>query len=149
MFSFNSFKKERNIGDVDLRLDTTTITFNYPIFIVNSDSKLETSTTLSKFTCHEIRFYRLYWESSSQLDVFNILYAWLLFLITDVICIFANDFNSSTEIVALLKSWVATNNASCLPRLVRSRIVIVIMKNEANITFNVLQAQDLKFGLNQ
>ncbi len=149
LFPFNSFKKKRNTGGVDLRLDTTTITSNYPIFIVDSDSKLETSTTLSKSTCHEVRSYRLHWECPPQLGVSDILYARLLFLITDVICIFADDFNSPTEIVALLKSWAAAGSASCLPRLVRPRIVIVTTEDEASITFNVLQAQDLKFGLGQ
>lgn len=46
LFSFNNFKKKRNINDVDLRFDTTTIIFKYSIFIVNSDSKLKTSTIL-------------------------------------------------------------------------------------------------------
>lgn len=149
LFPFNNFKKKRNTGGVDLRLDTTTIASKYPIFIVDSDSKLETSTTLSKFTCHEIKSNRLHWECPPQLDVSDILFARLLFLITDVICIFADDFSSPTEIVALLKSWAAAGSASCLPRLIRPRVVIVATEDEASITFNVLQAQDLKFGLGQ
>lgn len=60
MFSFNNFKKKRNINDVDLRLNTTTITFNYLIFIVNNDSKLKTLITLSKFTYYEVKFYRFH-----------------------------------------------------------------------------------------
>jgi len=149
LFPFNSFKKKRNTGGVDLRLDTTTIASNYPIFIVDGDSKLKTSTPLSTSTCHRIRSYRLHWECPPQLGVSEILYTRLLFLITDVICIFADDFNSPTEVVALLKSWAAAGSASYLPRLVRPRIVIVSTEDEASITFNVLQAQDFKFSLGQ
>lgn len=103
LFSYNNFKKKRNINNIDLRFDTITIAFSYFIFIANSDSRLKTILILSNFNCYKIRYYRLDWECLLQLDVFDILYVRLLFLITNVICIFANNFNNLIKVVVFLK----------------------------------------------
>lgn len=149
LFSYNTFKKKRNNDGVNLRLDNTTIASNYPIFIVDDDSRLPALSTLSNWSCHESRSYRLQQKCPSLHNILNFLYAQVLFLFTNVICVFADDFSCLENIIDLLKAWVAIGSASHLPYLIRSKIVIVAIGDEANVIFNVLQAQDFKFGLNQ
>jgi len=149
LFPYNTFKKKRNNDGVDLRLDNTTIASNYPIFIADGDPRLPALSTLSNWSCHESRSYRLQWECPSLHNISDFLYARVLFLFTDVICVFADDFSCLEDVIDLLKAWAAAGSASHLPYLIRPKIVIVATGDEASVTFNVLQAQDFKFGLNQ
>lgn len=149
LFPYNTFKKKRSNDGVDLRLDSTTIASNYPILIADGDPRLQALSTLSKWSCHESRSYRLQWECPSLHTISDFLYARVLFLFTDVICVFADDFSCLKDVIDLLKSWAAAGSASHLPYLIRPKIVIVVTGDEASVTFNVLQAQDFKFGLNQ
>lgn len=148
LFSYNTFKKKRNNDGVNLRLDNTTIASNYLIFIVDDDSRLSVLFTLSNWFCHESRSYRLQWECSSLHNILNFLYVRVLFLFTNVICVFADDFSCLKDVIDLLKAWAAAGSASHLLYLIRSKIVIVATGDEASVIFNVLQAQDFKFGLN-
>lgn len=149
LFPFNSFKGKRSVDGVNLRLDTTTISSDYPIFIADSDPKLKISSTSSQWPCHDVKSYRMQWECPPQFAISDCMYARLLFPFTDVICVFADDFNSPTNVIDLLKSWAAAGSASHLPYLIRPKIVVVVTGDEASVTFNVLQAQDFKFGLGQ
>ena len=149
LFPYNTFKKKRKNDGLDLRLDNTTIASNYPIFIADGDPRLPALSTLSNWSCHESRSYRLQWECPSRHNISDFLYARVLFLFTDVICLFADDFSCLEDVIDLLKSWAIAGSASNLPYLIRPKIVIVATGDEASVTFNVLQAQDFKFGLNQ
>ncbi len=66
---------------------------------------------------HECKTYPLRWKPSPEYSMFNIVHAQLFFLFTDVICIFADDFDGLEQIVERLVAWAIIGSASNLPGL--------------------------------
>ena len=93
--------------------------------------------------------YQIVWQAPSGLTYSDLIYARLFFLFTDVICIFADDFANLDDVIQRLKSWAAAGKAASSPETIRPKVVLVVRGDEASATFNVLQAQDLRFNLHQ
>lgn len=67
--------------------------FNNSILFTDSDSFTQILLCVSSEICHKAETVLIIWISLSQYSVQNILYVWLLFLFSDIICIFADDFS--------------------------------------------------------
>ncbi len=148
-FPYNNIKKGRQDGLANIRIDTTSLNSEYPILFADSDVACKIPVKIQDTACHERSTYRLQWLPPPELNYSDVVHARLLFLFTDVICIFADDFASLDDVVKRLKLWTAAGRASNSPRTVRPKVVIVIREDEASVTFNILQAQDLRFNLHQ
>ena len=136
-------KKVYQTGFVNLQINTSTIINNFSILFVNSNPSLTATSALSS-QCHDIQFYILCWVTTDVL-VFDLLYAQFLYLFTDVIYIFAEDFNDLDDVVDHLWAWAAAGSGTqmfaCL------RVIIVFHGDEASPTYNLLQEENLQFNL--
>ncbi len=148
-FPYNNIKKGRQDGLANIRIDTTSLNSDYPILFADSDVAFKTPVKILDTVCHESFTYRLQWQPPADLSHSDIVHARLFFLFTDVICIFADDFANLDEVVNRLMSWAAAGRVSSSPRTVGPKVVIVIRGYEDSVTFNILQAQDLRFNLHQ
>ncbi|EEP83048.1 predicted protein [Uncinocarpus reesii 1704] len=67
----------------------------------------------SRNSCHAETPYVIRW--ASERDLFDIFQARLLFLFSDVVCLFADDFPSIQAVVQKITTWVEIGNASDFP----------------------------------
>lgn len=146
IFPHNNIIKSRQNEITNLRVDTTTVNSNYPIFVADSDPTYKISSRLIDYRCHEALSYSCQWDITSSITSFDLIHARLFFPFSDVICIFAAAFLSLDDVVNHLKRWAAIGSSTDAPR---PKAIIVVKGNEASTTLNVLEAQDLGFNLNQ
>lgn len=97
LFIGNNIRKACQSEFVNLWINTGTIINDFSIFFANSNlSVTNSSIPLSQY--HNTQSYFLQWIMMNTL-IFNLLYAWLLCLFTDVICIFIKDFNDLNDVI--------------------------------------------------
>ena len=99
--------------------------------------------------CHQVRSYKFSSRHGSNVDPFDFLHARLFCLFIDVICVFAEDFVSLDSVVERLKAWAAIGCSAHLTHQIRPRVVIVVKGEDASPTYDLLQAEDLRFNLHQ
>lgn len=149
LFPYNNIKKGRQNELANIRIDTTSLKSEYPILFADSDVAFKIPIKTRDTTYHERFTYRLQWQHPPKLSYSDIIHTRLFFLFTDVICIFADNFANLDDVIKRLKSWAAAGTVSSSPSTVRPKVVIVIRGDEISATFNILQAQNLRFNLHQ
>lgn len=77
------------------------------------------------------------------------LYAWLLFLFSDVICIFADDFSGADQVTQYLITWATISSRSSVPQRTQPQIIIVLTHQITSATHHVLETENLHFNLCQ
>lgn len=149
IFPFNNFSRntKRHSGTVNIRIDTTTSRSGYPVLFADSDPFCPSSDTLSPSHCHEISSHLTAWKATSHENLYDIVHARLLALFADVICFLCKDSWGEDKVVERLHSWVAANDPSEVPTLIRPRVIIVVKGDDASPTYNILQLEDLRFSL--
>ena len=149
LFPYNNIRRGRHDGLANLRLESTSVKSDHPILFADSEVAFTVPSTVHYTTCHESFKYKLQWiDPPPDFTCADLIHARLFFLFTDIICMFADDFPTLAAVVARLKAWAAAGAAASFPAL-RPRVIIVVREDEASATFNVLQAQDLRFNLHQ
>lgn len=89
----------------------------------------DTDLFLQKYSSwYKSSLYPINWPSSSKQEVLDAVFARLLLLFSDVVCIFADDYEDPEYITAQLSKWANLGSASTLPRDVRPQVVIVTSK---------------------
>lgn len=148
LFPYNNIKRGRQDGIANLRLDHSTSCSDYPILFADSSSASRPVPQRMNNLCHEVRSYSITSEDNT-ISLIDFLHGRLLCLFSDVICIFAEDFASLESVVERLKTWARAGYPSDLSSRARPRVVIVVEGDDASPTYNLLQAQDLRFNLHQ
>ena len=77
------------------------------------------------------------------------MHAWLFFLFTDVICIFANDFNDLESIAERLVAWAVIDSTFNLSGLTQLRMIVITSADSSSSTHNILETEDFHFNLQQ
>ena len=149
LFPYNNIKRGRQDGLTNLRLDTSTIHSTYPIFFADSNPDSQPALHASSTLCHEVRSYTFSSRNSPNATIFDMVHARLLCQFSDVICIFAEDFENLDSVVERLESWASMASISPLAHQTRPRVIIVVKGDDASPTYNVLQAEDLRFNLHK
>ena len=108
-FLSNNIKKTHQTEFVNLQVDISIIINNFLVLFADSDSSLNL-TSASSSQCHDIWLYILHWTTTDT-SVFNLLHAWFLCLFTDVICIFAEDFNNLNNVMNHFWAWTAAESS--------------------------------------
>lgn len=97
---FLSNKRKHKIESINLHLEISFSNFASSLLFANSNSFNKESWDQFQNNCHEKFFYFISWASDSNYSFFDILHARLLFLFSDVICVFANNFLSLHSVVS-------------------------------------------------
>jgi hypothetical protein len=71
----------------------------------------------------------------------------LLFLFTDVICLFADDVGGLDGVKTLLTRWATIGSASSLPSTVRPRLLVISQEDHSSATFNLLDRENFRYDL--
>ncbi|KAB8227271.1 patatin-like phospholipase family protein [Aspergillus alliaceus] len=70
--------------------------------------------------------YSVTWNVDTTNDALKLVYARLVFLFADVVCIFADDFPDLASVAQFLIDCIESRSASTLPRAVRPRVLVVL-----------------------
>jgi len=135
--------------NINLRLDSTTFSSDFPLLLADGDPFAICPYRLGVMACHENRTFPIAWRAPRTQSVTRALYARLVSLFSDVICIFADDFGGLHEVGNLLIAWIRLGSPSRSSIDIRPRVVIVVNEEAAAATHNVLDFKDLEFMLQQ
>ena len=152
LFPENNIPKGHHDGLATLRIDNASLYSGCPILFAESDPFTAIPSAANAFFCHETERFRLKWAKIIPVDeLYDILHARLLFLFTDVLCIFADDFDNFESVVERLEKWAAAGSTSTSSKQLRPRVVVVRRGDEASPSpsYDLLKMQDFQFSLNR
>ena len=111
LFPWNNIKRSRREGLVTLRVDTLSLHSDFPIFFAESDP-FSAPLHPEASACHEASSWPLQWSLSPGHSLYDVAHARLFTLVTDVVCIFADDFHDFEDVVSRIRAWAALGRAS-------------------------------------
>ncbi|KAK6810683.1 hypothetical protein RU639_013502 [Aspergillus parasiticus] len=141
--------KPRHGRSITLRSDNRTLYTRQPRFFADCDPTNRALPTAidSIRHCHEERVYPLELPAV-EYALHDLIMSRLLFLVVDVICIFADDVGGLEGVRRLLSTWITIGSASSLPHTVRPRVIVATSSPES-ITHSLLDEEDFLFQLLQ
>lgn len=149
LFSYNNIKRSRQTSLVNVHLNFSFSSTEWLLFIFNIDVSSTISFRLSENLCHESEVTNVSWQFSINSSIVDYIYARLLFLFNDVICIFADDFEELKNVAQHLVIWIKIDTTFTLFDKVRSRIVIVASNDTDAMIHSFLKLESLRFSLDQ
>lgn len=148
LFSRNNIRRRHRNGLINLKLNFFTISADHPLLFADSDSqifvfrRINTNVSRKKYTIS------VDWKIPSDISIKHFLYARLVFFFSDVICIFADDVEGLEAMASYIFQWITIGNVFFLSRNIRSRIMIVQIKDNVAVTQSFLEFKELQFRLN-
>ena len=142
LFPNNNIRRDYRNGIVNLRLDSLTISSDLPLLFTDGDLRSLVPNQLGTTICHEQLTFPVEWQPEN-FDIPYILYARLVALFTDVVYLFADDFDGLEKVAAFLVNWVKMGSPSSLPVAVRPRVLVVV-REESPTTHNVLEMEGFR-----
>lgn len=147
LFPRNNIRRGHRSGFINLRLDSSTMTADHPLLFADSDPWSTIPRRISNHISRERRTIPITWKLPVDLSAANLIYGRLMFLFSDVICIFADDIGGLESVAAYITAWVKIGSASSLPQIIRPRVVIVQTEENLAATQSVLELEELQFCL--
>lgn len=149
IFPNNNIRRGRYDGLVNLRLDSSTISADLPLLFADADPFGSVPQRIGAVSCHKMSTLPLNWRSLGSRSATHTLYARLVALFADVICIFVDDFGGMESVTEFLKQWIEHRNPSDLPLSLRPRVVVVAREHEAAATHDFLAMEGLRHELQE
>lgn len=150
LFPWNNFKKSaRNDGLATLRTETVSLQTKHPLLFAESDPFADQSPlSNTDHLCHEVRSHPLLWPGYRIENLYDYIHARLLFLFTDVLCIFADDFLDVDSLIHQLKTWANLGWPTDVFTAVRPRVIVVRkgVQPSPSPLYDLLDRQDLRFN---
>lgn len=126
LFPHNNIRRSRPRSIANLHIDTSSIDADSPLLFLDSNPFVGITPVPKHANCHPLIQHPLTWYRHLNFTVNDILHARLLFLFSDVVCVFVDDFPSLEDSALQLIRWARIGSASSLASHVRPRVIIVI-----------------------
>jgi hypothetical protein len=137
-------------GSIRLEVDKASLQSDHPILFADTDPNLHILTDdQCCLSCHSHQIVSLPWATAVPHLLQDIILSRLLFLFTDVICLFADDVGGLDGVKTLLTSWATIGSASSLPSTVRPRLLVVSQEDHSSATYNLLERENFRDDLLQ
>jgi len=150
IFPRNNLKRHRTQGSIRLEVDKASLQSDHPILFADADPNLQILTDdQCCLSCHPHQIVSLPWAAAVPHLLQDIILSRLLFLFTDVICLFADDVGGLDGVKTLLTSWATIGSASSLPSTVRPRLLVVSQEDHSSVTYNLLERENFRDDLLQ
>ena len=149
IFPHNNIRRGRHDGIVNLRLDSSTISAELPLLFSDSNPLALVPHRLGAVACHETRKLPLVWGSQQPRNILYTVYARLVAVFSDVICIFADDVGGLESVAYLLRQWIEMGTPSTIADPVRPRVIIVVREDTLATTENVIAIEHLRHELQE
>ena len=112
LFLKNNIRKGQRDDLATLCVNNSSLYSDYPILFAKSNSIIIILSGVNLFSCHQIKSISLQWfKVMIVYNLYDILYAYLFCLFTNVLCVFAENFITFNNIIKGLKTWAATSSA--------------------------------------
>jgi hypothetical protein len=149
VFPDNNLERQRcPQGVIRLELDNASLQSDHPILFADTDPNLPAITYNNcQSSSHSRRVVSLPWAAAVPHLVQDIILSRLLFLFTDVICLFADDVGGLDGVKTLLTTWATIGSASSLPSTVRPRLLIISEEDHSSATYSLLEREDFRYDL--
>ena len=149
LFPFNRIKKGSRNSIATLQVDSNTLGADNPIYFADSDIKSPGVISTDLPRCHTVENHFVTWHPPADHYQTGTLQARLLFLFTDVICLFAEDVGGFQNVANQLQDWAAFGCASYAPRQLRPRMIVVVPSTQTSPTHDILELENLRFNLSR
>ena len=149
LFPHNNIRRSHQSDFVNVHLDSSFPSADLPLLIFDSAVPPVIPSRISEESCHGSEAIDVSWQVPVDRPVADYIYARLIFLFSDVICIFADDFGGLEGVAQHLVAWIRIGTASTLPSNVRPRVVIVAPNDSDAVTHSFLELESLRFSLDQ
>lgn len=133
LFPRNNIKRHDSNANIKLRSDLVSSNSHWPVLFADGDTGQRNHTPTSKRlqpTAHPV-----WWDCKSGKTLLLVIWARLVFLFTDVICFFVEDFSGLDEIVEFLDCCVRLQSASTLPHDIRPRIILIFQETTEQVSW--------------
>jgi Patatin-like phospholipase len=149
VFRHNDLERQRRApGSIRLDVDNGSLKSKHPILFADADPNLQVIPhDLCRSSCHPHRVTSLPWAAAVPHLVQDIVLNRLLFLFTDVICLFADDVGGLAGVKTLLTSWATIGSASSLPLTIRPRLLVISQEDHSSATYNLLERENFRYDL--
>jgi hypothetical protein len=149
IFTQNNFRRGQRDGFVNLRIDATTAGSDCPVLFADGDLDYEIPAVIEDIHSHRRHTLPIHWTQPQFTSIPAIMYARLIFLFTDVICIFADDYGGLERVAALMRTWAIIGSASTLPTEVRPRVVIVVSDQQTGASQEIGESEEFHLRLGE
>lgn len=146
LYQHNNLKRYKQPRDaISLHVDNTSIEQENPCLFVIGDPNVSSSESshlrggVVQQPCHFTKTFALPWADTTSPRTQDMILSQVVFVHTDVICIFAEDVGGLDGIKTLLDTWAHFGIASTLPSPVRPRVIIVCSDETYSATFSYLE----------
>ena len=131
---YASFRARRT-GDLEtnhanIYTDDSTVNDAHPLFFVDANLAVPIPEHAPSYNCHRSSRTVARWETNPT-DLHEVLFPRLIFLFSDIICLFADDFGTLEQTVAQVARWINEGSASTLPIAVRPKVLIITSTDRA------------------
>ncbi|KAF3492114.1 uncharacterized protein GIQ15_01631 [Arthroderma uncinatum] len=128
---------------VNLRVDSRTQSSGHPVLFADCDPHACHLDTVD--LCPSLR--SIPWATARDRDVQDIFLTRLVFLFTDVVCLFAEDLGGMDGVKTLLTAWATFGSASSLAP--RPAVIVVAVSDGASVTQDILEEGEFLADLMQ
>ena len=149
MFPNNNMRRGKADGLVNLWLDSSTYDSDTPLLFAEADPLARVPERLGGSMCHTYTTLPLPRPLDKDQDIVQLLYARLVALFSNVVCIFAEDLGGLDGVASFLSHWIKIGEVSTLPPSVRPRVVIALREADIPVTQSVLELEELRMRLQQ
>ncbi|KKZ67221.1 hypothetical protein EMCG_07087 [[Emmonsia] crescens] len=125
LFSNNNIKRTRSNATVNLRSEIGKEALEVPIFLADGNLVTDIKPQLIS-SCKQGHIYPIVRSKFTESQILPLLYARLLFLFCDIVCIFADDFPGLNYIADFLIFAARVGSASTLPVQVRPVVLVIL-----------------------
>jgi hypothetical protein len=129
IFSRNNISRRGGKGNVDLRMDTESVNSDHPLLFADGNPLEKKLPDHGHVWCHEMKAHSADWHiDPPQLET-DFVYSRLIFLFSDVIYVFIDDFPTLEAVMMRLIAWAEIGSASPLAIDVHPRLVFIISED--------------------
>ena len=133
---------------INLCLDNQTFQSAHPWIFADTDLTCWSIPPLfeSPRICHQQENITVQWPETEYV-LHDLVIARLLFLFTDVLCIFADNLGGLKGVQKYLSTWIQIGSTSSLPAAICPQVIVVLGGQPKSITHSVLDEDDFSFEL--
>ena len=124
LYPRNNVKRYRSCSNIRLRADIMSLNSTRPILFADGD--VQQPRPLPDTSPETTLGNPVLWECCSFQAILNIVWARLVFLFTDVICIFADDLAGLNGVAEFLAACIRIQSASPFSSALRPRVIVAL-----------------------
>jgi hypothetical protein len=126
LFPQNNIRRTKAASTIGLRSDVVSAETEAPMLFADGEIEGPLDRACSPQTAPGLVDHPIPWGSGSVRDGLRFVYARLVFLFTDLICIFGEDFSDLEEVAEFLVDCVRYQWPSTLPLAIRPRVIVAL-----------------------